>query len=218
MLMIAFGTDMIAFAAASAVNVYYFTYAVKRPDLIASTMGLGIVFSILVAIFIPVLSKRIGKKPLYLSGSAILMILSFILFFIPFTSVSIIFVLSVLIMAFAPLTGVLGWSMLADCVEYGEWKTGLEGAGTVSSQLTFINKLGMALGGFIGGALISMAGYVPGAEQTESVLRTIVGIKTLLPVAGYIASLISMYFYPITKEFYSKMIIENEDRRNKESD
>jgi len=218
MLMIAFGTDMIAYAAASAVNIYYFTYAVKRPDLIASTMGIGVVFSILVSIFIPLLSKKIGKKPLFMAGSAILMVLSFILFFIPFTSVSIIFVLAVLTMAFGPLTAVVGWSMLADCVEYGEWKTGLEGAGTVSSQLTFINKLGMALGGFIGGALISMAGYIPGAEQTDTVLKTIVGIKTLLPVAGYIASLISMYFYPITKEFYSKMIIENEDRRKKALD
>jgi len=131
MLMIAFGTDMIAYAAASAVNIYYFTYAVKRPDLIASTMGIGIVFSIVVSIFIPVLSKKIGKKPLFLAGSAILMVLSLILFFVPFTSVSIIFALAVLTMAFGPLTGVIGWSMLADCVEYGEWKTGLEGARTV---------------------------------------------------------------------------------------
>ncbi|MGL1891457.1 MAG: MFS transporter [Spirochaetaceae bacterium] len=216
MLMIAFGTDMIAYAAASAVNIYYFTYAVKRPDLIASTMGIGVVFSILVSIFIPFLSKRVGKKPLFLAGSAILMILSFILFFVPFTSVSVIFVLAVLTMAFGPLTGVVGWSMLADCVEYGEWKTGLEGAGTVSSQLTFVNKLGMALGGFIGGTLISMSGYIPGADQAETVLKTIVGIKTLLPVAGYIASLISMSFYPITKEFYSKMISDNELRRQKQ--
>jgi Na+/melibiose symporter-like transporter len=32
MLMIAFGTDMVAFAAANAVNAYYFIYALKRPD------------------------------------------------------------------------------------------------------------------------------------------------------------------------------------------
>jgi len=217
MLMIAFGTDMIAFAAASAVNIYYFTYAVKKPEMIASTMGLGVVLSIIVSVFIPFLSKKIGKKVLYLIGSAVLMTLSLILFFIPFSSVSAIFILAVITAAFGPLTGVLGWSMLADCVEYGEWKTGYEGAGTVSSQLTFINKLGMALGGFIGGILISRAGYVPGVEQTEAVLKSIVGIKTLLPVAGYIASLISMSFYPITKDFYAGMVADNLSRRSNDA-
>ncbi len=213
MLMIAFGTDMIAYAAASAVNMYYFTYAVKKPELIVSTMGIGVIVSIIVSLFIPLLSKKIGKKKLFIMGSSVLMLLSAILFFVPYQAVSIIFIISILYAGFGPLTGVVGWSMLADCVEYGEWKTGISGAGTVSSQLTFVNKVGMALGGFIGGAMIAAAGYIPGAEQTDTVLRTITGLKTLLPVAGYIASLISMSFYPITKEFYRNMIKDNDARR-----
>lgn len=213
MLMIAFGTDMIAYAAAQAVNVYYFIYAVKRPDLIAKTMIAGIVMSVVVSLAIPLLNKKIGKKPIFISGSAILMVLSGILYFVPFTNVNVITVLAILIGGFAPLTAVVGWAMLADCVEYGEWKTGYRGAGTVSSQLTFINKAGMAFGGFIGGALLASSGYIANAEQTPEALRAIVSIKTLLPVAGYICSLISMAFYPITKKNFNLIVQDNAERR-----
>jgi Na+/melibiose symporter-like transporter len=115
--------------------------------------------------------------------------------------------------AMGPFTGVVGWAILADCVDYGEWVTGIRGEGTVSSQLTFINKLGMALGGMFVGVALSSVGYVAGAEQTPQVLRAIVGIKALLPAAGYLASVISMSFYPVTKDFYNKMLQDNQLRR-----
>lgn len=213
MLMIAFGTDMIAFAAANAVNMYYMTYNIGRQDLIPVIGMIGLGMSVVVSLLIPLLARKIGKKPLFLTGSAILMVLSAILYFIPFTAVNQVVIVSVLISGFGPLTGVLGWAMLADCVEYGEWKTGIRGAGTVSSQLTFINKLGMAFGGLIGGVLLSAAGYVAGVQQSPETLEVIVRIKTWLPIAGYVCSLVAMYFYPITKEFYEKMIKENEERR-----
>ncbi len=213
MLMIAFGTDMIAFAAAQAVNIYYFTYAVKRPDLIMSIALIGTCISVGVSLFIPALSKVIGKKRLFITGSIVMMLLSATLYFVPFSNTSAIFALSLATSGFGVLTGVVGWAMLADCVDYGEWKTGYRGAGTVSSQLTFVNKLGMALGGFLAGALLQAANYVPNQAQTQETLQTILNIKTILPVLGYIASLIAMAFYPINNAFYGKILEENEKRR-----
>jgi len=212
MLMIAFGTDMVAFAASQAVNIYYFTYAIKRPDLIMQVALFGVLISVAVSAFIPLLSKTIGKKKLFIAGSAFLMIINACLYFVPFSNVSLVFILSLIGTGFGVLTGVVGWAMLADCVDYGEWKTGHRGAGTVSSQLTFINKLGMAVGGFLAGMVLSASGYVAGAEQTDQTLHAILEVKTLLPVAGYICSLISMAFYPITKEFFEKMIADNKAR------
>ncbi|GKX27541.1 putative glucitol transport protein GutA [Vallitalea longa] len=214
MLMIAFGTDMIAYAGASAVNIYYFTYAVNRPDLIAVVGAFALVIGLPITFFVPFLSKKFGKKKIYMFSSTVLLFISASLFFIPFTSIKLILLQAVLAAAFAPFTGVVGWAILADCVEYGEWVTGKRGEGTVSSQLTFINKVGMALGGFIVGILLAAVGYEEGVAQTEQTLKAIVGIKALLPAAGYLCSIISMSFYPITKEFYHKMITDNEKRRN----
>lgn len=213
MLMIAFGTDMIAMAAASAVNVYYFIYAVNRPDLIALIASFGLFIGFPVTLTVPLLSKLIGKKRLFTIASSLLVIVSGSLFFIPYTAVNLIVAQAIVLASLAPFTGVVGWAMLADCVEYGEYVTGNRGAGIVSSQLTFINKLGMALGGFLAGALLAAFGYVANQAQTEETLRAIVGIKALLPAAGYLASVIAMQFYPITKEFYGKMIQELSERR-----
>lgn len=213
MLMIAFGTDMVAFAAANAVNAYYFIYALQRPDLLAVVGMFGLAIGMPVSMMVPVLSKKVGKKTLFMFGSTTLMFLSASLVLIPFSNITLILAQAVLVAAVGPFTGVIGWAMLADCVEYGEWKTGKRGAGTVSSQLTFINKLGMAIGGMFVGILVAKIGYVPNQAQTAETLRGIVYIKALFPAAGYLCSIVSMSFYPITKEFYYKMIDDNKKRR-----
>lgn len=213
MLMIAFGTDMFAFAGANAVNMYYFKYALNRPDLIALVGSFGLFLGLPISFLIPMASKKIGKKKLFMVSSTLLMFLSASLFFIPFTAINLIIVQAAVFAAISPFTAVVGWAMLADCVEYGEWVTGKRGVGIISSQLTFINKLGMALGGLAIGLLLSAVGYVAGQQQTPETLRAIVGIKALFPAAGYLCSIISMTFYPITKEFFDKMIKENAQRR-----
>lgn len=42
-------------------------------------------------------------------------------------------------------------SMLADCVEYGEWKTGNRAEGMVFSTNIFKTKVASAVGGAVGG-------------------------------------------------------------------
>jgi len=214
MLMIAFGTDMIAFASANAINMYYFKYALHRPDLIAITSSFGLLIGVAMTFSIPFLSKAIGKKKIFMIASACLMFISSSLYFIPFTATNLVVAQTILYSALSPFTGVVGWAMLADCVDYGEWITGKRGAGTVSSQLTFINKLGMAIGGLLAGVILAAVGYTAGQEQPMEVLKAIAGVKAFFPAAGYICSLIAMLFYPITKEFYSKMIEENKARLN----
>lgn len=116
---------------------------------------------------------------------------------------------------FALLPNNLGWAMLPDCVEYGEWKFGIRGEGTVSSSLTFINKLGMAIGGSLAGLLLAMSGYVANQPQTAEVVETIRFMKFVFPILGYICSLISMCFYDITNEKYKMILAELRQRKEK---
>jgi Na+/melibiose symporter-like transporter len=98
-------------------------------------------------------------------------------------------------------------------VEYGEWKTGVRGEGTVSSSLTFINKFGNALGGMLLGFVLSAAGYVAGQEQTPLVLSALHHIQVTVPIIVYVISIIAMSFYPITNEFFAKMTQELQEKR-----
>ena len=50
--------------------------------------------------------------------------------------------------------------MLPECSDYAEWKFGKRGDGLLSSSLTFINKFGMAIGGFIASFFLGLVGFV----------------------------------------------------------
>ena len=106
------------------------------------------------------------------------------------------------------ITGDLGWGMLPDCVDYGEWKFGIRGEGTVSSSLTFINKLGMAIGGSAASLVLGLVGFVPNVEQTPTVITTIIVLRFGLPILGYIASLISMRYYELNNARMAEMRTE----------
>ena len=54
----------------------------------------------------------------------------------------------------------LGWAMLPECSDYGEWKFGQRADGLMSSSLTFINKFGMAIGGFIASFFLGLVGLL----------------------------------------------------------
>lgn len=89
----------------------------------------------------------------------------------------------------------LGWAMLPECSDFAEWKFGQRADGLMSSSLTFINKLGMAVGGFIASFFLGMVNFIPNQEQTGTVLDMIVFLRFGIPILGYVASLISMIFY-----------------------
>ena len=206
MLLVAFGTDMVAFAAASAVNVYFFIYYLGREDLVplVGMMQLGgmlLVFPILTWI-----TKKFGKKNVYLVNTSLLTILFIVWFSVGPDNIPLHLLLAFVTTTLAIVPGTLGWSMVADCVDYAEWKLGKRGAGTVTSLLPFINKLGMAIGGGFVGYFIAYAGYDGGLSiQPDSAVLAIRQVKFLLPVFGYIASLISMFFYKLNNKTMAEM-------------
>ena len=82
--------------------------------------------------------------------------------------------------------------------------------------MTFINKFGMAIGGFIASFFLGLVGFVANQDQSEVVLNMIVFLRFGMPILGYIASLISMHFYEITSEKYEEIRKDLDKRQNKQ--
>lgn len=213
MLMIAMSTNLIATAVTSAVALYYWTYNVGRPELFPILSLVGTLLSIPFFFLMPGLSKKIEKKGVFLYGSIAAIIPSLVILFTPAEMVWVTFTAAVCITILGPFTGAIGWAMLPDCVEYGEWKTGIKGAGVVSSSITFVNKLGSAVGGMLAGFLLAGAGYVAGQTQSPETLRTIIYLFTIFPILGHLATIIALRFYKIDSKFYEKIITELKQRR-----
>ncbi|WP_208588565.1 glycoside-pentoside-hexuronide (GPH):cation symporter [Gracilibacillus suaedae] len=213
MLMIAMCTNLIASSAQSAVALYYWTYNAERPELfpILSFVGLGL--SIPVFFLLPKFSKKFGKKSTFLYGSIVSILPFVVLLLAPYEMVWLNFSAAVAMNVLMPFTGAIPWAMLPDCVDYGEWKTGIRGAGVVSSSLTFINKLGSAVGGMIGGALLGVAGYVAGQSQSPETLRMIVYLYALLPILGHIFTIIALKFYKLDNKLHAQMLKEIKSRK-----
>lgn len=205
MLMIAYGTDTLANATCSAVNVYYFKYVLNRIDLVPKAATAMLVTSLISIPFLPVLTKIFGKKNLYWWGSALSILPLAVLWIKPTATVAILMCMLGVFGFISKIPSNLGWAMLPECGDFTEFQFGRRADGLMASSLTFINKFGMAIGGFIASFFLGLVHYVPDVAQPKGVITMIVFLRFGMPILGYIASLISMAFYEITDKRYEEI-------------
>ena len=90
------------------------------------------------------------------------------------------------------------FGMVSDSIEYGDWKLGRRQEGIAASMLSFGVKISTAICGSAGVLLLSAAGYVAGAEQTEAAKTGINVVVNLLPLVIAALSMIPLFFYKLT--------------------
>ena len=113
----------------------------------------------------------------------------------------------------AALTGTL-FTMVADTIEYGQWKTGKRVEGMLYSSTTFGAKIGAGVGMAVSMGILGAAGYVgTAAVQTESAMSAITGLYLYAPIPFMIALPILYYFYKLDK-IYPQVMEDLEKREN----
>jgi Na+/melibiose symporter-like transporter len=214
MLMIAFTTDMIAFAAANGLNVYYWREVVGNSSYTSILALLGITAGVPFVMLMPKLVRKFGKRAILISGSIATSIIYLIIFFMPTTNPILLLMMFILATGTALIPSTVGWAMLPDCIEYGEWKHGIRGEATVTSGLTFVNKLGMALGGLITGLALAAIGYNADlATQSETTIKGIIVVRTIFPIIGYTCSVIAMKYYELSNSKNMEILADINQRR-----
>ncbi|RJS62969.1 MFS transporter [Priestia filamentosa] len=199
-------------AGLSGIAVYYAKYILGDPNLMAVLTVVGILPTIIMMFFMDFLFKKFGKRNLAMIGGVVSIIGALIIWIDP-ESISMVSIGSFIRgLGGAPL-GVAAFVMLADSVEYGEWKTGIRTEGLALSAGTFGEKVGTGIGGMVLGALMGLAGYVGGqAEQTVSALTSIKLLFIHVPIILSILSIILLYFYKLDKK-YPTIIKELNERK-----
>ena len=91
----------------------------------------------------------------------------------------------------------LVWSMYADTVDYGEWKTGRRTTALVFSSLLFAQKLGLAVGAGLAGIILGMFGFVANEVQTETALAGIRFMFSIMPAVLALLGAAAIYFYRV---------------------
>ncbi|MEN1987391.1 MFS transporter [Paenibacillus hubeiensis] len=196
-LMLSMFMNLVATTTYAQVSVYFWEYNLGHKELYSQISLWGLILSIPIYLITPYLSKKIGKRNIFLIGSIASAIPTLILMIAPYDSVTTMFVASVLKTILGTFAGAIVWAMIPDCVEYGKRMMGLEGAGTVTSSIVFVNKLGSAIGGVLAAFALGAVGYVAGQIQSETVLDMIRYLYAGIPLVAYIATAIALKFYKL---------------------
>lgn len=179
--------------------VYYFTVVVGNQALSITVATIMSIVPMFANFLVPFLAKRLGKRNLYVTASAIQAAGLLVIMIGGMNNVII------LVGAFISAIGYgikesIYFSMQADPVDYGEWKTGVNVSGSLSAINGFLGKVAQALSGGIAGALLAWGMYEPGAAtQTSQALFAIRAMYLYVPMILIICSIITMMFYNLDK-------------------
>lgn len=152
--------------------LYYFTY-VEGSASYYTTYSMCIIIPSIIgaACFQPVFQKLNNKGRTASLFALLTGICMFSLYFFNVKESAIIFYgLSGLTQFFFSGFNTAIYAIIPDCVEYGEWKTGLRNDGFQYAFVSLGNKIGMAIGTALLAGLLGKFGYVANQAQNPAVL------------------------------------------------
>jgi glycoside/pentoside/hexuronide:cation symporter, GPH family len=197
----------------TAVQLYYLQYNLKNAGLMSLLSFTSVGIAVIGSFFIPALVKRLGKKNTFVMGLLIGIVADAANFLLPASIPTFITLLTIGSLGLSFAMG-LPWVMVADAVDYHEWKTGQRTEGIVYSSYSFFRKLAQALAGFIPGVALGLIGYVPNAVQTTGTLLGIKGLMFLVPAGlNLVAAVILIIVYNLTEDLYKKIIDELKNKQ-----
>jgi len=100
------------------------------------------------------------------------------------------------------------WSIVADTIEYSQWKTGIRPEGALYGYFTFVFKVGTALSSFIIGIVLETFRYVPNVEQSASGLEGIRLLLSFIPAVLFVAGIALLSRYPIDGPTHARYVDE----------
>ena len=197
------------------VGTYYAKYILGNENMAGFISAVSIIPAIACMPAIIPLSKKFGKRNIGLAGSLISLI-GHMMIFVNAENATWLIVCSLIKgVGQAALAGTI-FAMVADTIEYGQWKTGKRVEGMLYSSTTFGAKIGAGIGGAVALAILGSAGYDGlAAVQSASALAAIRQIYLVLPIPFFILIPVFYVLYKLDK-IYSTVMDDLEKRENEQ--
>jgi sugar (glycoside-pentoside-hexuronide) transporter len=205
----------IAFISRVSTVPYFCEYTLHRKDFIKWANAMDFT-SLATVLFLSWFCKLTSKRNVWALGLLGMVIGQLIVYFgvhhdnsVPWIATGWIFGFLASGMAMA-----LPFSLLADSVDYGEWKTGIRAPGFLAAiGAAFCLKAGSGLGGALPAWIMDAYGYVPKVEQTPASLKGIEIGFIWLPAVFFALSIIPVLFYKKYELMEPQIHAELEQRR-----
>lgn len=181
--------------------VYFFNYYVGDPSVTALAAGISTFVPLLGTLTVPLLAARLQKCQVYLLACAINVLGMGVMVLADSHVAGLLLGATIMSIGAGQRTAIY-FSMQADPVDYGEWKTGINTAGILTSINGFLGKVAMASAGALTGILLSVGGYSANQAQSASALLAIKTCYLYIPLALIVLSMLWMgRYYRLDRDY-----------------
>lgn len=182
-------------------ELYFYEYILEDTSVLAKTSAWGFPVTIGSAMLIPIFLKYVDKRIATIIAYAVFMIKPiFIFLFGSSLNSAAVIILIVVSKAGMALQAAALYAWIPECVDWTHYKDGAASAGLVNASMTFIMKLGRALGQSAAGSFIHSAGFQANAAITGAVSTQILNLNGFYPIIGLCLSIIPILFFPISRQ------------------
>ena len=190
--------------------IYYFTYAIGKPELFPMFALVSGIAEMLGVFLFPWLCRYLPRGITWYIASLFAMACSFILLagslLVPSSGV-LVAVAGAALKFGGGIANGLSTVMLADVVDYGNYKTGKRSESILFSVQTMLVKFAAAFSGFFIGVGLTLIGYVPNEVQTDT---TVIGLRVLMIFVPACFLIISIWIYRCTFRLHGPLHAEVE--------
>jgi GPH family glycoside/pentoside/hexuronide:cation symporter len=200
-------TGTLGYVIRNSVAAYYATYYLGADaNMLSAFLSTGVIAAILAMVASTWITKRYCKVQLFRWTQLVVGLLSLGMFLLVGPGDVVLafvfyFTLSFVVDLHAPVF----WSAIAEAVDYGEARTGKRVSGLAFGGISFFQKAGMGVAGFVVGILLAAFNYEAGAEQTPLTLTGIALMLTVISGVFHVVMGLLMFKYRITDSYYNDM-------------
>ncbi len=153
-------------------QIFFCNEVLGNPMFMSALMVAGQLPGIFILFALPAISKRWSKQMFLLIG-AVLLIVGFAITGFAGNNTTMIVVGTVIrSLGAGPLLSAV-FALVPDVVEYGYWKYGVHSEGLIFFAQSIGSKVGIGLGSALTGWILAAVGYMPGTEESETVINAI---------------------------------------------
>ena len=165
---------------------------------------LGMVPGVVIAIFMPMILKRLDKFKTLFWANIVNILLGFVIYFVGYENETAFLVLTCIRALPMCLVGVLAFMFTPDCAEYGQYKSGISAKGITFAIQTFSVKITGAVSSALALFLLGLFSWQTveadsfeklaelNIQQSDPALQGLWIVYALIPVIGMV---ISTFFY-----------------------